>query len=118
VDFFVSYAHADEWWAERIAWQLEVAGYPVSVQAWDFVAGSNWVAKNLPQHRHGATFRSTSPCSARTGPHACQTPGLLRFASAPPLHPIVRRLYRPEVDRAGASFRGEATNRRRRIRWE
>ncbi|WP_133150779.1 toll/interleukin-1 receptor domain-containing protein, partial [Frankia canadensis] len=41
-DFFVSYTRADREWAEWISWQLEEAGYRVLVQAWDFVAGSNW----------------------------------------------------------------------------
>jgi hypothetical protein len=41
-DFFVSYTAVDRGWAEWVAWQLEHAGYRVFVQAWDFVAGSNW----------------------------------------------------------------------------
>ncbi|KPM52557.1 molecular chaperone Tir [Frankia sp. R43] len=41
-DFFVSYTAVDRDWAEWISWQLEEAGYRVLVQAWDFVAGSNW----------------------------------------------------------------------------
>src|SRR5260221_6440933 len=42
-DFFISYNKADRSWAEWIAWQLEEAGYAVLVQAWDFLAGSNFV---------------------------------------------------------------------------
>lgn len=42
-DFFVSYAQADVAWAEWIAWQLEAGGYRVLLQAWDMVAGANWV---------------------------------------------------------------------------
>ena len=42
-DFFISYMHADQHWAEWIAWQLETAGYTTMLQAWDFVAGSNFV---------------------------------------------------------------------------
>lgn len=42
-DFFISYAQADQLWAEWIAWTLEEDGYRVLVQAWDFVPGSNWV---------------------------------------------------------------------------
>jgi tetratricopeptide (TPR) repeat protein len=42
-DFFVSYNRADRAWAEWIAWQLEAAGYTVVVQAWDFLAGHNFV---------------------------------------------------------------------------
>ncbi|HXZ04982.1 MAG TPA: toll/interleukin-1 receptor domain-containing protein, partial [Ktedonobacteraceae bacterium] len=42
-DFFISYTHADQRWAEWIAWQLEAAGSTTMLQAWDFVAGSNFV---------------------------------------------------------------------------
>jgi tetratricopeptide (TPR) repeat protein len=42
-DFFVSYTQADRAWAEWIAWILEEDGHRVLVQAWDFVAGSNWI---------------------------------------------------------------------------
>jgi hypothetical protein len=41
--FFVSYTGADQQWAEWIAWQLESAGYSVTIQAWDFRPGSNFV---------------------------------------------------------------------------
>lgn len=44
VDFFVSYTAADERWATWIAWQLEQAGLSVVIQAWDFLAGGNFVA--------------------------------------------------------------------------
>jgi hypothetical protein len=43
-DFFVSYAQADQAWAEWIAWMLEEDGYRILIQAWDFVPGSNWAA--------------------------------------------------------------------------
>src|SRR5436305_1219121 len=43
VDFFVSYNHADEEWATWIAWQLEQAGFSVTIQAWDFRPGNNFV---------------------------------------------------------------------------
>src|SRR4051794_18075131 len=42
-DFFISYNHRDQPWAEWIAWQLEDAGYSTLVQAWDFGAGSNFI---------------------------------------------------------------------------
>jgi len=41
-DFFVSYTGADQAWAEWIAWELERAGYTTVLQAWDFVAGTNF----------------------------------------------------------------------------
>src|SRR5262252_100285 len=41
--FFISYAQADQQWATWIAWVLEEHDYKVLVQAWDFVAGSNWI---------------------------------------------------------------------------
>jgi tetratricopeptide (TPR) repeat protein len=42
-DFFISYTHNDQRWAEWIAWQLEDVGYSTLVQAWDFLAGGNFV---------------------------------------------------------------------------
>ncbi|MGZ3610292.1 MAG: toll/interleukin-1 receptor domain-containing protein, partial [Ktedonobacteraceae bacterium] len=42
-DFFISYNKADQRWAEWIAWQLEEAGYQTLLQAWDFLAGGNFV---------------------------------------------------------------------------
>ena len=42
-DFFISYTHADQSWAEWIAWHLEEAGYHTMLQAWDFLAGGNFV---------------------------------------------------------------------------
>jgi hypothetical protein len=42
-DFFVSYTRTDKAWAEWIAWTLEAAGYSTVIQAWDFLAGSNFV---------------------------------------------------------------------------
>jgi hypothetical protein len=43
LDFFVSYAHSDELWAEWIGWVLEDAGYRVVLQAWDFAPGAHFV---------------------------------------------------------------------------
>jgi TIR domain len=42
-DFFVSYTHSDQAWAEWIAWTLEEHGYTVAIQAWDFRTGNNFV---------------------------------------------------------------------------
>ena len=42
-DFFISYTHNDQRWAEWIAWHLEGAGYRTVVQAWDFLAGGNFI---------------------------------------------------------------------------
>ncbi|ABW12177.1 WD-40 repeat protein [Parafrankia sp. EAN1pec] len=44
-DFFVSYAAADQEWAEWIGWQLEAAGYRIRLRAWDFTSGSNIVTE-------------------------------------------------------------------------
>lgn len=44
-DFFISHNKADKQWAEWIAWQLEEAGYSVTLQAWDFRPGTNFVLK-------------------------------------------------------------------------
>jgi hypothetical protein len=43
LDFFLSYAPADQEWAEWIAWTLEADGFKVMLQAWDSPAGSNWI---------------------------------------------------------------------------
>jgi hypothetical protein len=42
-DFFISYAYADQQWAEWIAWQLEKVGYTTVLRAWDFHTGGNFV---------------------------------------------------------------------------
>jgi hypothetical protein len=42
-DFFISYTRTDQAWAEWIAWTLETAGFSTVIQAWDFLAGSNFV---------------------------------------------------------------------------
>jgi tetratricopeptide (TPR) repeat protein len=44
-DFFVSYTGADTAWAEWIAWQLKEAGYQVTIQAWHFRPGMNFIAR-------------------------------------------------------------------------
>ena len=44
-DVFVSYTQADRAWAEWIAWLLEEDGHRVLIQAWDMVAGSNWISR-------------------------------------------------------------------------
>jgi tetratricopeptide (TPR) repeat protein len=43
VDFFISYTSTDRAWAEWIAWQLQQAGSSVVLQAWDMVAGRDFV---------------------------------------------------------------------------
>jgi TIR domain len=53
-DFFVSYAEADQGWAEWISWQLEDVGFRVLVQAWDFVPGSNWISTIHAGVQHAA----------------------------------------------------------------
>jgi hypothetical protein len=40
----VSYTGVDSAWAEWIAWQLKEAGYTVTIQAWHFRPGMNFVA--------------------------------------------------------------------------
>ncbi|HEX3489299.1 MAG TPA: FxSxx-COOH system tetratricopeptide repeat protein [Streptosporangiaceae bacterium] len=53
-DFFVSYTQADQAWAEWIAWQLEQDRHRVLVQAWDFVGGTNWIARMHDGTRNAA----------------------------------------------------------------
>lgn len=43
IDFFISYNHRDQQWAEWIAAVLEAAGYVTVIQAWDFHPGGNFV---------------------------------------------------------------------------
>ncbi len=42
-DFLISYNSADATWAEWIAWVLEENGYTVTIQAWDFRPGGNFI---------------------------------------------------------------------------
>ncbi|RJP18113.1 MAG: TIR domain-containing protein [Candidatus Omnitrophota bacterium] len=42
---FISYTHADQDWAEWVAWEIQEAGYPVTLQAWDFRAGEDFVQR-------------------------------------------------------------------------
>ncbi len=44
-DFFISYTQADRPWAEWIAQTLEGAKYSVTIQAWDFRPGGNFVVE-------------------------------------------------------------------------
>ena len=61
-DFFISYTHADQRWAEWIAWQLEAEGYHTILQAWDFLAGSNFVLSMDAAARHATrTIAVLSP---------------------------------------------------------
>ena len=43
-NFFISYNHHDEKWAEWIDWTLREAGYDTIVQVYDFPVGSNFVS--------------------------------------------------------------------------
>jgi hypothetical protein len=45
MDFFVSHAGPDRAWAEWVAWHLREAGYTVELDAWDWAAGDNFVAR-------------------------------------------------------------------------
>src|SRR5262245_27788970 len=42
-DFLISYAAADQNWAEWIAWVLEAEGYRSQLQLWDLRSGSNFM---------------------------------------------------------------------------
>ena len=44
LDFFISYTGRDETWATWVAQRLELAGYRVVLQAWDF-RGGNFVVR-------------------------------------------------------------------------
>ena len=83
-DFFVSYNKADRTAAEWIAWQLEEEGnYTVTIQAWDFTAGSNFVlemdratkecervvAVLSPDYLDVAVYAAGVGCLLRAGSH-------------------------------------------------
>lgn len=55
-DFLISYTSADQAWAEWIGWILEEEGFSVSLQAWDFVPGSNFA---LEMQRAASTAQRT-----------------------------------------------------------
>ena len=60
-DFFISYNKADLTWAEWIAWELEQAKYTVTLQAWDFRPGYNFVMdmdKAVGREKGGPSHRS------------------------------------------------------------
>jgi diguanylate cyclase (GGDEF)-like protein len=44
-DYFVSYTHPDEAWAEWVAWELDSLGYSVFMQRWSIKPGSNFVSE-------------------------------------------------------------------------
>ncbi|WP_254905523.1 toll/interleukin-1 receptor domain-containing protein [Bacillus thuringiensis] len=56
VDFFISYNHKDEEYAEWISWILEDAGYTTIVQAWDFKSGNNFA---ILMHQAASKSRHT-----------------------------------------------------------
>ena len=43
VDFFISYTASDRAWAEWVVRQLKEAGYTVTLQAWDFRPGMDFL---------------------------------------------------------------------------
>ena len=53
-DFFISYSHLDEKWAEWIAWEIEDLNFDVIMQRWDFQPGSNFV---LEMHSAASSAR-------------------------------------------------------------
>lgn len=61
-DFFISYNKADREWAEWIAWELEQSGRTVTIQAWDFRPGSNFVLQiQSAAAKSGRTIGVLSP---------------------------------------------------------
>ncbi|MGW4639243.1 toll/interleukin-1 receptor domain-containing protein [Sphaerisporangium sp. NPDC004334] len=44
-DFFITYNGKDEDWATWIAGALETAGYTITIQAWDFRPGDNFMSE-------------------------------------------------------------------------
>lgn len=82
VDFFVSYASADEAWAIWVAGVLEAEGGTVAVQAWDSVAGVNvvnWVSQQI-----AAARRTVAICSRSEGSGRAVRAWRRGFSSSPP----------------------------------
>jgi hypothetical protein len=67
IDFFISYTHADESWAEWIAWQLEEAKYRVWLQKWDIRPGANFVLHMQEGARAERTIAVLSPAYLESG---------------------------------------------------
>jgi hypothetical protein len=44
-DFFISHAGRDTAWAEWLAWQLQLAGYRVELDVWDWSPGEDFVTR-------------------------------------------------------------------------
>ena len=70
IDFFVSYTSQDVAWAEWIAVQLEQAGFPCVLHAWDFWPGQNLLVLSPAYLRDGlaqaqwAAALASDPASA------------------------------------------------------
>jgi hypothetical protein len=61
-EFFISYNAADEKWAVWIAAVLEKEGFSTTIQAWDFVPGSNFVLEmNRAASESNRTLAVVSP---------------------------------------------------------
>jgi hypothetical protein len=56
--FFVSYTGADQAWAEWFADQLEAAGHPVVLQAWDFRPGEKLIGRERARSSRHALDRT------------------------------------------------------------
>ena len=65
---FVSYNRHDRAWAEWIAWVVEAAGDEVTLQAWDFRPGEDWVERMDAAVREcDATIAVLSPTYLESG---------------------------------------------------
>jgi len=66
--YFVSYNRHDQAWAEWIAWVVETAGDEVTIQAWDFGPGEDWVERMDAAVREcDATIAVLSPTYLESG---------------------------------------------------
>ena len=62
-DFFISYTAADVRWAEWIAWVLEEKQKcTTTLQAWDFVPGSNFVLERAERSDASRMSRHADDC--------------------------------------------------------
>jgi tetratricopeptide (TPR) repeat protein len=99
-DFFISYTHADQAWAEWIARELEAAGYTTIVQVWDMPPGAAFAhAMDQAARTSRRTLLVLSPAYLRsTMTEAEWRPGLVADPSGElrRLVPVRVELCQPE----------------------
>jgi len=99
-DFFISYAGADQAWAEWVAWVLEDAKYTVLIQAWDFHFGDNFVA-NMQNALEGSERTIAILSEAYFASKFCQDEWTVALAKSTPDTPRLLPIRIADVERKG-----------------